>query len=300
MAEKRVGVMGWPVAHSISPAMHNSAFHALGMTDWKYELLPIPPDIVRQSLRTLRDEGDYTGVNVTVPHKQAVMPYVRPDEIARALGAANTIDFRENRATNTDVEGFIEDLKAHDVAFAGEKVLVLGAGGAARAAVYGLTIAGASVTVSNRTFERAQVMLADLTISAGIRTANFKPLPEAALEDDFALIVNCTPVGMWPKVDACPWPDDVPFPHGVTVYDMIYRPQRTRLMEKAKLHGGRAIHGLGMLVRQGAAAFRVWTGVEPPIGVMLKAAQTALAEKSSESGSQCYGDENSNNPIWRS
>ncbi|MBZ0297797.1 MAG: shikimate dehydrogenase [Anaerolineae bacterium] len=285
MAEKRVGVMGWPVAHSISPAMHNAAFQALNMIDWKYDLLPIPPDIVRQSLRTLREEGGYTGVNVTVPHKQAVMPYVRPDEIARVLGAANTIDFRENRATNTDVEGLVEDLKAHGVVLDGAKVLVLGAGGAARAAVYGLTMAGAVVTVTNRTFERAQVMLADLTISAGIQTTNFKPLPEAALEDDYTLVLNCTPVGMWPHVDACPWPDGVPFLQGVTVYDMIYRPQKTRLMEKAELHDGRAIGGLGMLVRQGAASFRIWTGEEPPIGVMLMAAEAALTEKTSEPGS---------------
>ena len=92
----KVGVIGWPVAHSISPAMHNAAFHALGM-DWTYELMPIPPDIVRQGLRTLRDEGGYIGVNVTVPLKQEVMPHVLPDERAWAIGAVNTIDFRNNQ-----------------------------------------------------------------------------------------------------------------------------------------------------------------------------------------------------------
>ena len=270
--------MGWPVEHSLSPAMHNAAFAALGMTDWRYDLLPIQPDIVRQSLKILRDEGGYTGVNVTVPHKQAVMPYVKPDQIARALGAANTIDFRDKTATNTDVAGLIEDLKANSVKLEGESVLVMGAGGAARAAVYGLVHAGANVVVTNRTAERAQVMLADLTLSAGIRSAQFKPLEEAA-KDYFSLIINCTPVGLWPNVEASPWPDDLPFPQSVTLYDMIYRPERTRLMETCESHGGRAIGGLGMLVRQGAAAFKIWTGKDASVDVMFDAARAALMAK---------------------
>ena len=278
MSEKRVGVIGWPVEHSISPQMHNAAFAALGMDDWLYDAIAIPPDIVRQSLRTLRDEGRYIGINVTVPHKQAVMPFVRPDERARALGAANTIDFRTNAATNTDIAGLIDDLRAHDVSLEGARVLVLGAGGAARAAVYGLVHAGATVRVANRTEARAQVMLADLALSAGIRSVEVMPL-EAAVREEFALIVNCTPVGMWPHSDACPWPDDLPFPEGVTVYDMIYRQERTRLMALAEARGGRAIGGLGMLVRQGAAAFTIWTGVEPPVDVMFEAARAALAQK---------------------
>jgi shikimate dehydrogenase len=278
MREYRVGVMGWPVEHSLSPAMHNAAFAALGMGDWRYDLLPIQPDIVRQSLKILRDEGGYTGVNVTVPHKQAVMPYVKPDEIARALGAANTIDFRDNSATNTDVAGLIDDLTANSVKLDGESVLIIGAGGAARAAVYGLVHAGAKVVVTNRTAERAQIMLADLTLSAGIRSAQFKPLEEA-VHDHFSLIINCTPVGMWPNVDLSPWPDGLDFPAGVTLYDMIYRPERTRLMEKCESRGGRAIGGLGMLVRQGAAAFKIWTGKDAPVDVMFQAAQAALRIK---------------------
>lgn len=270
--------MGWPVEHSLSPAMHNAAFAALGMGDWRYDLLPIQPDIVRQSLKILRDEGGYTGVNVTVPHKQAVMPYVKPDEIARALGAANTIDFRNNSATNTDVAGLIDDLTANGVKLDGESVLIIGAGGAARAAVYGLVQAGAKVVVTNRTAERAQIMLADLTLSAGIRSVQFKPLEEA-VRDHFSLMINCTPVGMWPNVDLSPWPDDLDFPAGVTLYDMIYRPERTRLMEKCESRGGRAIGGLGMLVRQGAAAFKIWTGKDAPVDVMFQAAQAALRIK---------------------
>ena len=223
----RVGVIGWPVSHSLSPAMHNAAFAALGLVDWSYELLPIPPDILKLGLRELRDHG-FIGVNVTVPHKQAVMPFVKPDERARAVGAVNTIDFRDNRATNTDVVGFIDDLKAHKVHLENANVLILGAGGAARAAVYGLAQEGANIGIVNRTAEKAQQLIADLGVSA--RVMSF-----ADTEDWYVdLIVNCTSVGMWPRVDERPWPEDAPFPEGVTVYDMVYRPERTRLLEKAE------------------------------------------------------------------
>jgi shikimate dehydrogenase len=273
----KVGLIGWPVTHSISPAMHNAAFQALGL-DWDYELASIPPDIVRQSLLILRDEGGFIGINVTVPHKQAVMPYVLPDERARAIGAVNTIDFRTNVGTNTDAVGFIDDLKAHDVQLSGENVVVLGAGGAARAAVYGLALEGAHVIVVNRTPQKAQVMLADLEISAGLRNTTVKTLDEAA-EMDISLIVNCTSVGMWPKVDESPWIEGVPLLKGARVYDMVYRPETTMLMRQVEANGGQAIGGLGMLVRQGAAAFTLWTGQPAPVDVMFDAARTALREK---------------------
>lgn len=271
----KVGVIGWPVTHSISPAMHNAAFRALGLNDWQYELAPVPPDIVGPSLRMLRNEGGFIGVNVTVPLKEKVIPFVLSDERARAVGAVNTIDFRENIGTNTDVIGLIDDLKAHNIPLDGAKVIVLGAGGAARAAVYGLAKAGAKVIVVNRTQQKAQVMLADLTISAGVRSADVKTLDEAA-EEDVSLIVNCTSVGLWPKVDESPWISGVPLPKGVTVYDTVYRPERTLLMRQVEAHGGQAIGGLGMLVRQGAAAFKIWTHQEPPVEVMFEAAREAL------------------------
>jgi shikimate dehydrogenase len=274
---QKVGVIGWPVTHSISPAMHNAAFRALDL-DWTYELAPIPSDIVRQGLTILRDEGGFVGINVTVPHKQAVMPYVLPDERARAIGAVNTIDFRSNIGTNTDAVGFIDDLKVHGLVLSGMNVIVLGAGGAARAAVYGLALAGAHVTVVNRTPQKAQVMLADLQLSAGIKNIEVKTLDEAAESNSF-LIVNATSVGMWPKINESPWIDSVPFPKAVTVYDMVYRPAVTRFMQQAGANGGQAIGGLGMLVRQGAAAFKIWTGQDAPVDVMFEAAETALVKE---------------------
>jgi shikimate dehydrogenase len=249
--------------------MHNAAFAALGMTDWLYDKIAIPPDILKLSLRELADHG-YIGVNLTVPHKEAALALTRPDELARAVGAVNTIDFRTKVGTNTDVIGFISDLRAHDVPLEGQRVLLLGAGGAARAAAYGLNRAGAVIAIANRTPERAERLIADLALDARLL-----PLEDAA---EFApsLVVNSTSAGMFPKVDESPWPDGVPFPPGVAAYDMVYRPRRTRFLAQAEEAGGRAIGGLGMLVRQGAAAFRIWTGVEPPVDVMTQAAEQAL------------------------
>lgn len=278
----KVGIIGWPLDHSLSPVMHNAAFAALGM-NWHYELMAIPPDILRLGLREPQRHG-FVGINVTIPHKEKVMAFVRPDARARAIGAVNTIDLRDNSATNTDVVGLVEDLKALGVILRGARTLVLGAGGAARAAVYGLVLEGARVTVVNRTMERAQVMLAGLTLSSGIKDVRVMTLDDAAdIESGGAidLIVNCTSAGMWPQVDESPWISGVPFPRRAVVYDMIYRPEVTMLMRQAEAAGGRAIGGLGMLVRQGAESFRLWTGVMPPAEVMFEAAQTALRKRTS-------------------
>jgi shikimate dehydrogenase len=273
----KVGIIGWPLTYSLSPAMHNAAFRALGM-DWEYDLMPIPPDIVRLGLREPAQHG-YIGVNVTIPHKQAVLPYVKADEVARAIGAVNTVDFRDNSGTNTDVTGLIEDLRAHNIRLQGANVLVLGAGGAARAAVYGLAAEGANVTVVNRTLETAQTMIASMSLyNPALASVKVLTLDEAA-EQPIDLIVNSTSAGMVPNVEDSPWIEGVPFPSSVVVYDMVYRPAHTRLMATAEAHGGQAVGGVGMLVRQGAAAFKRWTGVDAPIDVMFEAVHMELAKK---------------------
>lgn len=277
MAQKRVGVIGFPVEHSLSPVMHNAAFAALGMIDWRYDAMSIPPDILRLGLREPMQHG-YIGINVTVPHKEAVMSFVRPDDTARAIGAVNTIDFRTGIGTNTDAAGLLNDLAANGIEIAGRRVLVLGAGGAARAAVYGLAQAGASVTIVNRTMKRARRLAQQLQDRAGIGGLQVMTLDEAA-GWGMSLIVNCTSVGLHPHITHSPWLFGLPFPTGVTVYDMVYRPANTALMQQCVAHGGRAIGGLGMLARQGAIAFELWTGVEPPIEVMLAALRKALEEK---------------------
>ncbi|MDX2160701.1 MAG: shikimate dehydrogenase [bacterium] len=266
---KIVGAIGYPIEHSLSPAMHNAAFAALGMADWRYDKFAIPPDILGHSLQTLRSHG-VIGINVTVPHKEAVLQHVLADSLAQRVGAANTVDLRTRKATNTDVGGFMDDLAAHGIPVHGERVVILGAGGAARAVIYGLTEVGAHVAIVNRTPERAYELLRALHVNGEVLTL------EAAGAWGASLIVNCTPVGMYPHEHASPWDATTPFPHDVTVYDTIYRPAKTRLLELAEAHGGRAINGMGMLVRQGAAAFRLWTGVEPPLDVMFTALKQAL------------------------
>lgn len=246
--------------------MHNAAFRALKMDDWQYDAMSIPPDILRLGLRDPRDHG-YIGINVTVPHKEAIMEFVKPDEKARAIGAVNTVDFRTNIGTNTDADGFISDLRAHDVNIAGERVLILGAGGAARAAVYGLVGAGAEVALVNRTRARARALVNHLRASAGIDGVGLMTLDDAS-RWGMSLIVNCTSAGLHPNVETTPWDKSLPFPKEVTLYDMVYRPAITTLMRQCEAQGGRAIGGLGMLARQGAIAFELWTGVAPPVDLM--------------------------------
>ena len=270
----KVGIIGWPIEHSLSPAMQNAAFAALGMADWHYDKMAIPPDIVGLSLRELRDHG-YVGINVTVPHKETVLRYIKADERAQLIGAANTIDFRSNIATNTDVIGIMDDLAAHGIDVEDRNVIVLGAGGAARAAVYGLAEAGANLAIVNRTLEKAERLIHELHVDAMPMTL------EKAAREKVYLIVNCTSVGMHPHTEASPWDEDVPLPRGVTLYDMVYRPAETKLMRQVEAVGGRAIGGLGMLVRQGVAAFTIWTGKEAPVDVMFAALREALEKEKS-------------------
>ncbi len=271
----RVGIIGWPLTFTLSPAMHNAAFDALGL-NWHYDTMAIPPDIARMGLTEPQRHG-YVGINVTIPHKETLLPYVRADDIAKAIGAVNTVDLRTASATNTDAGGFIDDLSAHDLVLDGASVIVLGAGGAARAAVFGLTRAGARVYVASRSPERDESMLTDMRLRLHDEDLAAEVMPLAdALECVPSLVVNCTPVGGSSDTGASPWPDTLPMPRGVTVYDMVYRPARTRLMQQAEAVGGRGIGGLGMLVRQGAASFQYWTRQDAPLDVMFAAARQAL------------------------
>ncbi|RMF36538.1 MAG: shikimate dehydrogenase, partial [Chloroflexi bacterium] len=213
-----VGIIGWPVAHSLSPAMHNTAFAALGL-NWAYVPLPVPPGAVEDALRGLKALG-FAGANVTIPHKEAVIPYL--DEVtpaARAMGAVNTLLVRRENGTtrlvgdNTDAIGFLEDLRAAGFDPAGRRCLVLGAGGGARAVVYALAQAGAHVTLHNRTPRRAQALVQALI--PHLPGASLTALPaDVRLTDldlaPFDLLVNATPVGMWPHPEASPWPDEAP------------------------------------------------------------------------------------------
>jgi shikimate dehydrogenase len=273
-----VGLIGWPVGHSKSPAMHNAAFRAAGL-DGYYALLPVHPDQVGEAVAGLRALG-FRGANVTVPHKQAVIPFL--DELtpeARAIGAVNTIIVGEDgmlTGTNTDAAGFWQDLQELGApldATAASSALILGAGGSARAVAYALASHGIPARMLARRPEQARALVASLSPhlpEADILSAHAWPeLPHLAASS--MLIVNCTPVGMFPHIDASPWPDDLSFLPEQWVYDLIYNPRQTRLMAQAAAAGARAHHGLGMLVHQGARAWELWTGQPAPVDVMRSA-----------------------------
>ncbi len=283
-----VGVIGWPIAHSLSPAMHNAAFDALGL-NWRYLAFPVRSGEVPAAIAGLVALG-YRGTNVTVPHKEAVLRAmdVVPPRV-RAFGAVNTviIDRDEEglatlRGENTDVDGFTHALREDGFEPAGKCILVVGAGGGARGVVYALCEAGADeVVVLNRTPARASALVADLASSTGSTTLRAGELTPDALEahaHQADLVVNTTTVGMWPYVEASIWPDDRALPADLAVCDLVYRPLETRLLRQARSAGAKAIDGLGMLIAQGALSFEMWTGQWPPVDVMRAACEAALGK----------------------
>lgn len=262
----RVGLIGWPVGHSISPAMHNAAFGARGL-NWTYTAHAVPPDSLENEVRRLFEQEGYRGLNVTVPHKQAVLALATEISLeAQAIGAANTLIVLPDgglRADNTDWQGFTNDLKMMKVTVEGAACLILGTGGSARGIAYALEHSGAaSITFVSR----------DPAGKPGV--IRYDDLPDLA--PGAGLIVNCTPLGMSPGVDASPWPAGVPFPPGAVLYDLIYNPTVTRLMSQARAAGARIVGGLGMLVWQGAYSFERWTHQPPPVDIMFAAAKRAL------------------------
>ena len=279
-----VGLIGWPVSHSISPHMHNAAFSRLGL-DWCYMPLPVPTEPtarVGEAIQGLRALG-LRGCNVTVPHKQAVMPHLDSlTSAAQAIGAVNTIRVEPDGTflgDNTDARGLVADLRDHGVDPAGQHILIIGAGGSGRAALYGLAEAGAeSITVLNRTHSKAASLVNDIQpyFSDCPFVAGAFPEQLVAAASAATLVVNCTSLGMTPNVEGLPWNDQISFRADQTVYDLIYNPAQTRLLAKAEADGARVINGLGMLIWQGAIAFEVWTGQAPPVDVMAKAVQGIL------------------------
>jgi shikimate dehydrogenase len=284
-----VGLIGWPVSHSLSPAMHSAAINALGL-DWAYVPMPVHPDELETAVRGLPALG-FRGVNVTVPHKEGVIPYLDElDADAEAIGAVNTlaIERRDERAWligyNTDASGLLADLMNLKLDIAGRDCLILGAGGSARAVAYGLAITGGRVQVLSRREKQAHELVQDLLPYLTTARLHYRPtgtrlsarplsaLREALNESPAPLIVNATPVGMSPHVGRSVWPDRMRFPEGAFVYDLVYNPTHTKLLRQAETSGCHTANGLGMLVQQGALAFQLWTGAEPDVSVMADAA----------------------------
>jgi shikimate dehydrogenase len=263
--------------------MHNAAFRELGL-DWRYEAVDVAPERFAEVLRSLPGQG-FVGANVTIPHKlRALEAADQPTEVARAVGAANTLAFEGGgvHADNTDVEGFLTALRERaPQAPAGMNALVLGAGGAARAVVFALLSAGtARVEVWNRHPERAEALVADLGPRAGRTVLQSEADPSVASID---LLVNATSLGMR-HTAASPGPGEgdeffkaVPLSADelddrLTVVDLVYRHDRTPLLRAASARGSRCVDGFDVLVHQGAASFRIWTGMQAPLGAMRSGA----------------------------
>jgi shikimate dehydrogenase len=273
---KRLAVLGHPVSHSRSPAMQNAALEALGLGgEWSYEAIDVEPEKFSELTRELPGQG-FVGVNVTIPHKEAALALA--DEASEAAGqicAANTLSFRGGgiRADNTDATGLIAALPGP---VEGLKALVLGAGGSARAAAWALAEQRGSVSVWNRTPERADELVRDLA-RPGSGTPQGHLMPVSADQvraNGYELIVNCTAIGM---------ADEDPFEHlpldadrfnaDIVLVDLVYAGSESRLVREARERQATAIEGLEVLVRQGAESLRIWTGREPPLDVMRNAAR---------------------------
>ena len=274
----RLALLGYPLAHSLSPAMHNAALAAVGLSDWRYDARPVEPERIGEAVAMLRGE-DYAGANVTVPHKEAVIRFLDGlTPAAEAIGAVNTIFKKDGRLIghNTDAAGLLADLHMHGVSISRSLVLLLGAGGAARAAVAVCAGVGAKVRVIARRREQAESLQTLITDNCSLGIFDWTPLGFLQAGGNCALIINCTPIGMSPNAEASPWLDGTPFPPDAFVYDMIYNPADTRLTQQARAQGLRAATGLGMLVEQGALAFELWTGKTAPRSLMREAAETKL------------------------
>ena len=290
-----LGLIGYPLSHSLSPKIHTAALQSCELQG-DYSLFPIPPDD-GQGLKDLLvrvRSGELQGLNVTIPHKQNVIPYL--DELtltAKSIGAVNTVYVRNNKLTgdNTDAEGFLSDLRRFLTTEThtcpptqprfgdysggrcqgrhGElKALVLGAGGSARAVVYALLNDGWDIIIAARRLEQAE-QLATRFKQYKLQITNYE-LSNIELSN-IALIVNTTPLGMFPNIDQSPWPENLPFPPHVAIYDLVYNPRETKLVRDACSQGRSAITGLGMLIEQAALSFEIWTGYRPSRDVMFDA-----------------------------
>jgi shikimate dehydrogenase len=272
-----VGIIGWPVAHSLSPAIHNAAFAEAGL-DWVYVPLPVPPEDLREALAGLAPLG-FHGVNVTMPHKTEAADLIEHlSEDARTLRAVNTITLRggELEGHNTDAPGFDRFLR-RDAGFdpRGRSALVYGSGGAARACALALARSGlARLTVAARDEARA-APLVTMVEALGVPIVLVGPGDAGEVAAD--LVVNATPVGAAGQERAHP-----SLPHlgpGTLVIDLLYDPRSTDLQRRAREAGAAVFGGLGHLLEQAALAFELWTGTPAPLEVMSAAALAALAER---------------------
>jgi shikimate dehydrogenase len=307
------GLIGYPLLQSLSPRLHSAALESMGLQG-EYRLYPVPPlpegeKLLVETVGRVRTD-QIQGLNVTIPHKQAVLPYLdRLTPQAQAIGAVNTIFIQNGMLTgdNTDAPGFISDLQRvlAEIGHAPEPAgipdlerssLVLGAGGAARAVVYALWRAGWQVTIAARRPEQAFGLVTSLRQSTPASALNHNslaimPLDVSHLENLIRLhrnheskilnpkskiLVNASSAGMLPDIVSCPWPEELPLPEGWLVYDLVYKPPETTFLRRARAAGLPGVNGLGMLVEQAALALERWTGQPVPRQALWQAASQPI------------------------
>ena len=275
-----VGVFGQPVAENPTGVMQEAGFASAGL-NWRYLNFEVPPDKLEAAMQALDTLG-MRGINLTIPHKVAVIEHL--DELspeARAIGAVNTVRIEGGKkiGENTDGKGFLRGVRT-DAGMdpKGKRVVMLGAGGAARAIGTELVLAGAAeLLVVNRSVERGSTMVADLQSATGGSVVFEQWRGTFAVPDDCDLFVNATSIGLYPDVDAMPPVDLSGAREDMLVADAVFNPPETRLLATAKAHGLPTLDGLSMLVYQGVIAFEMWTGKSPDEAAMKTALKEALS-----------------------
>jgi shikimate dehydrogenase len=286
-----IALLGDPVSHSLSPAMHNAAFDQYGL-DFAYVPLRVRAEGLKTALEALR-VFSFRGANVTLPHKTMVIPYLDElSEIARVIGAVNTIVNEDGRliGTTTDPEGFLEGYREQGHSFIGQSVAILGNGGSARTIAYALLMRDRPkrVAIVARDTDKSRRLAAEISERLGLGQGGALPIPEtvalseyASIRDGIDVVVNTTPVGMHPMLEASPLaPENLIA--GQVVYDIVYTPERTRLIRDAEARGLKTVGGLGMLVHQGRASFETWTGIKPEAQAYYSAARAKLTRGTGE------------------
>lgn len=278
-----VGLVGYPLGHSLSPAMQNAAFKALKL-DWEYVLFEAKPKDLSEVIHGLR-ALHIAGFNVTIPHKETILPMLdEVTQLARIIGAVNTVKNQGGLLVgyNTDGPGFIDSLKEKaKLSPRGKIAVILGAGGASRAISVMLAEAGIkSLFVADIQEEKAKELVSYVTsyfeIEGESLNANHHHLQKVI--NSANLLVNATPIGMHPRINQSPLPEGIKLPENLLVYDLVYNPFETQLLKTAKSFGCKTFSGLDMLVRQGAMAFTIWTGQEAPLEIMRQASETTLRQ----------------------
>ncbi len=274
-------LLGYPVGHSMSAVMHNAAFQELGL-DYRYELKSVPPDELGALVASELRSNDFAGASVTIPHKVAIMKHLDGiDPSARRIGAVNTIVNEDGqlKGYNTDGIGALMGITETYGNIEEARVVMVGAGGAARAVGYHLSTGVRELTIANRTLERGEELTMSLAANPECR-ATVRSIPlkrdilRAAIEEA-DILVNATPLGMHPKTDDTPVQREM-LHSGLLVFDLVYNPIKTRLLREAEEVGAAILPGVNMLVYQGVTAFKMWTGVDPPVETMKAAVVGAL------------------------